>query len=80
MPMVLRVECYAGTKADERPLRFRSQAKDSRTFEVAEILGPCYGIGFRCFGLRADDGNTDILRPDEKEDEGGLGPCRQTRP
>ena len=57
MAMTLYVECYAGYKADERPLRFRSQAKDSRTFEVVEVLDQWYGIGYRCFRVRADDGN-----------------------
>jgi hypothetical protein len=80
MPMTLQVECYAGYKADERPLRFRSQAKDSRTFEVVEILDQWYGIGYRCFRLRADDGNTYILRHNESENEWVLDSFRQTSP
>ena len=79
MPMVLQVECYAGYKADERPLRFRSPAKDSQTFEVVEILDQWYGIGYRCFRLLADDGNTYILRHNQKEDEWVLDSFRQTR-
>lgn len=78
MAMTLHVECYAGYKADERPLRFRSQAKDSRTFEVAEILDQWYGIGYRCFRVRADDGNIYILRHNEKEDEWVLDSFRRT--
>ncbi len=78
MPMKLQVECYAGYKADERPLRFRSQAKGSRTFEVVEVLDQWYGMGYRCFRVLADDGNTYILRHNEKEDEWVLNSFRQT--
>lgn len=78
MVMTLHVECYAGYRADERPLRFRSQAKDSRTFEVLEILDQWYGVGYRCFRIRADDGNLYILRHDEKKDEWVLDSFRQT--
>lgn len=69
MPMNLRVECYAGYKADERPVRFRSDAKDARTFEVVEILDQWYGSGYLCFRVRADDGNTYILRHNENDDQ-----------
>jgi len=69
MAMTLHVECYAGYKADERPLRFRPQAKESRTFEVVEILDQWYGVGYRCFRVRADDGKVYVLRHNEREDE-----------
>lgn len=75
--MTLHVECYAGYKADERPLRFRSYAKDSRTFEVVEILDQWYGVGYRCFRVRADDGNIYVLRHNEKEDEWVLDSFRR---
>lgn len=78
MAMTLHVECYAGYKADERPLRFRSQAKDSRTFEVAEILDQWHGVGYHCFRVRADDGNIYILRHNENEDEWVLDSFRRT--
>lgn len=78
MAMTLHVECYAGYKADERPLRFRSSAKDSRTFEVTEVLDQWYGVGYRCFRVRADDGNVYVLRHDEKEDEWVLDSFRRT--
>lgn len=80
MPQTLLVECYAGYKADERPLRFRARAKDSRTFEVEEILDQWYGIGYRCFKLRADDGNIYILRHEEKEDQWVLDSFRRATP
>lgn len=76
--MRLHVECYAGYKADERPLRFRSGGKDSQTFEVVEILDQWYGVEYRCFRLRADDGNLYVLRHNEKEDEWVLDSFRRT--
>ena len=79
MPKTFRVECYAGYKADERPLRFRTHDKDSRTFEVVEILDQWYGIGYRCFKLLADDGNIYILRHNETGDEWVLDSFRRPR-
>ena len=68
MSLRLRVECYAGYRADERPLRFTPQAAGGRTYEVKEILDQWYGIGYRCFKLHADDGNLYILRHSEQDD------------
>ncbi len=80
MPTTLHVECYAGYKADERPLRFRSRSKGSRTFEVLEVLDRWYGIGYRCFRVRADDGNLYVLRHNEREDEWVLDSFRRDSP
>lgn len=80
MPMALHVECYAGYKADERPLRFRSRKRVSRTFEVVQVLDQWYGIGYRCFKVRADDGNIYILRHYKKEDEWFLDSFCRTSP
>ncbi len=69
MDMELKVECYSGYRADERPLRFAFAGKaDAPGYEVKEILDHWYGVGYQCFKVRADDGNTYILRHDEKED------------
>jgi hypothetical protein len=68
MSLLLQVECYAGYKADERPLRFTPRARDARTYEVKEVLDQWYGVGYRCFKVRADDDNTYILRHNEAED------------
>lgn len=80
MPMGLHVECYAGYKADERPLRFRFREKDSRTFEVVEVIDQWYGVGYRCFKVLADDGNTYILHHNEMSDEWVLDSFRRTNP
>ena len=55
----LQVETYSGYKADERPLRFIW--KGCR-FEVTEIADGWYGPDHEYFKVRADDGNTYILR------------------
>jgi hypothetical protein len=57
--MKLRVECYSGTKADERPVRFHL---GSRCFFVEEVLDQWYGPNDLYFKVRADDGNLYILR------------------
>jgi len=55
----LRVECYAGAKADERPVRFQLGERD---YMVEEILDRWYGPNDEFFKLRTDDGNLYILR------------------
>lgn len=66
---ILKVECYAGYKADQRPLRFTPTIFTGRAYDVNEILDQWYGIGYQCFKVRADDGNTYILRHNEAEDD-----------
>jgi hypothetical protein len=66
--MRLEVECYAGYRADERPLRFRPQSAGAPAREVLEILDRWYGVGYRCFKVKADDGNLYVLRHLESED------------
>jgi hypothetical protein len=55
----LFVECYSGSKADERPVRFRL---DDHDYFVEELLDQWYGPGDAYFKVRADDGNCYILR------------------
>lgn len=78
MSLLLKVECYAGYKADERPLRFAFQGRpDSRSYEVKEVLDQWYGPGYRCFKVVADDGNVYILRHEEAEDTWALESFRR---
>ena len=70
----LQVECYAGYKADERPLRFSfasdsrpdssssRAAPDVRQYQVTALLDRWYGPTYECFKVEADDGNLYILR------------------
>ncbi|HET7841908.1 MAG TPA: hypothetical protein VFM21_09900 [Terriglobia bacterium] len=82
MTLALKVECYSGFKADERPLRFTVQAvrrgvsadpeippaPPPCNCEVKEVLDQWYGPGYQCFKVLADDGNLYILRHDQPED------------
>lgn len=77
MSLALKVECHSGFKADERPLRFTPLAHDGRTYEVKEILDQWYGENYRCFKVRADDGNRYILRHTQSNDEWTLDSFRR---
>ena len=57
--MKLEVDCYAGRKADERPVRFRL---DGHEYMVEEVLDQWYGPEDVFYKVRADDGNLYILR------------------
>lgn len=77
MSLLLRVECYAGYKADERPLRFTALGIASPTREVKEVVDQWYGVGYRCFKVRADDDHLYILRHDAQTDSWTLDSFRQ---
>ena len=62
--MRVEVTCYAGRKADERPLRFRL---GEREYMVEEVLDQWYGPADTFFKLRADDQNLYILRHDAED-------------
>ena len=57
--MRLHVQCYAGSKAEERPVRFQM---GERQYIVEEILDQWYGPDHVFFKVRADDNNLYILR------------------
>ena len=57
--MKIRVECYSGFKADERPVRF---FLGERGYQVLEIRDQWYGPESTYFKVWADDGNFYILR------------------
>jgi hypothetical protein len=64
--MKLRVECYSGGKADERPVRFHL---GEQTYCVEEVIDQWYGPSDLFFKVRADDGNLYILRQDQSVPE-----------
>lgn len=67
--MNLKVECYSGYRADERPLRFAfAGTAGTASYEVQEVLDQWYGVGYQCFKVRADDGNVYILRHEAGND------------
>ncbi len=73
---LMRVECYAGHRADERPTRFVLRG---RTFEVRELDGQWYSPQATYFRVRADDGNFYVLRHDEGQDVWSLDGFRAAR-
>ena len=68
MKLKMKVECYSGYKADERPRRFAARRPNARTYEVKEVLDQWYGVGYQSFKVRADDGNLYVLKHHEKDD------------
>jgi uncharacterized protein (UPF0128 family) len=72
----IKVECYAGYKADQRPIRF---ALGGKTFEVEEVEDQWYGPSAMYFRVRATDGNRYILKHDEAEDHWTLDAYRSAR-
>jgi hypothetical protein len=91
VPSFLKVECYAGYKPDERPLRFsfvttsgksdltseRSVIRRARTYHVTEVLDRWYGPDYECFRVRADDRNLYVLRHHFGQDTWSLDSFRR---
>ncbi len=61
----VHVECYAGHKADERPLRFTA---GGHVYEVQSVEDKWYSPDATYFKVIADDGNVYVLRHDEHRD------------
>jgi len=57
--MKVQVECYAGRKAEERPVRFRLEG---HAYTVEDVLDQWYGPEHVFFKVRADDDGVYILR------------------
>ena len=55
----VRVECFAGRKGDERPVRFKHNDRD---YIVEEVQDHWKGLGGEFFKVLVDDGNLYILR------------------
>jgi hypothetical protein len=72
----LRVECYSGSKADERPLWFHL-VEQLRIVE--EMLDQWYGPNDKFFKVRADDGNLYILRRSSSMAEWNLESFRELK-
>lgn len=61
----IRVECYAGYRADEKPQRF---VLAGRTFEIDGVEDQWYSPGAIYFRVLARDGNRYVLRHEEGQD------------
>ncbi|MBN1567393.1 MAG: hypothetical protein JXA73_06075 [Acidobacteria bacterium] len=70
----LKVDCYAGYTADQRPQRFTIGAQ---TLEVREIEDQWYSPASKYFRVRASDGNIYVLRHDEEHDRWTLDAFRK---
>ena len=57
--MTVEVQCYAGRKADEHPVRFRIGDRD---YMVEEIVEQWYGLDATFYKVRADDHSLYLLR------------------
>ena len=64
--MKLRVECYAGHKTDQRPVKF--WLGEALHF-IESIDDQWYGPEASYFRVQADDGNTYVLGHNETTDE-----------
>lgn len=64
--MDIKVECYSGYKAQERPVRIISAGKD---LSVEEVLDRWYGEDHDYFKVRAEDGNIYILKYSREDDK-----------
>ena len=72
----IRVECYSGFRADERPLRFVLRGRE---FRAEELDGQWYSPENIYFRVRADDGNFYVLRHHEIQDIWTLDGFRAAR-
>jgi len=72
----LRVECYAGYRADERPIRFDLRG---HVFEIVEVQDQWYSPGAVYFRVLTEDGDYFVLRHDEPQDIWSLDAFRSTR-
>ena len=66
---IIRVECYAGYRAEETPVRFYI---GERCIEVTEVLDRWLDPEHRYFKLRGDDQGIYILRYSAEQDRWAL--------
>lgn len=62
---IVRVECYAGFKADERPVRLQIAGE---MVEVAEVEDRWYSPGATFFRVRLITGERYVLRREDTQD------------
>jgi hypothetical protein len=65
VPLSLRVECYAGHRADERPLALWLE---DRRIAVREVVDRWLGEGHAYFKVTGEDGLRYFLRRDDRHD------------
>lgn len=65
----LKVKCYSGYKADEKPISF---VLDDNTFMVEKIIDQWRDPEFEYFKILADEGRAYLLKHDKRNDEWAL--------
>lgn len=71
----VRVECYAGYKGDERPLRLHF-GENEETIEVVRVEYRWYSPGVTFFRVVVDGGDRYILRNEDAQDTWALAGYR----
>jgi hypothetical protein len=71
---IVRVECYAGYKGDERPVRIVFAAQ---TLEIASVEDRWYSPGETYFRLLAENGDRYVLRRHDGQEVWSLTAYRQ---
>lgn len=66
---MVRVTCYSGYKADERPARILFEAQ---TLEILEVEDRWYSPGATYFRVRVQSGERYVLRRDDAQDAWSL--------
>ena len=66
---LVRVECYSGRKAEERPVRLVFQ---TQTLEIAEVEDRWYSPGATYFRVLTGNGDRYVLRHDDAQDSWSL--------
>ena len=61
--LTVSVECYAGHRGEQTP---RTLILGDRRIAVTEVVDAWLGPDYRYFKLRGDDGNTYLVRNDER--------------
>jgi len=72
----MRVECYAGYRGDQRPVRFFFR---NHLFEVIDIEDQWYSPDALYFRVRTEDGDYFVLRHDEAQDIWSLDAFRSAQ-
>ena len=62
---LVRVECYSGFKAEERPMRI---VFDSQALEVKEVEDRWYSPGATFFRVLVEGGDRYVLKRDDAQD------------
>ncbi len=76
METILRVECYAGYRGDERPQRF---VLAGRAIEIAAVEDKWYSPGATYFRVLDAEGHRYVLRHEDAQDVWSLEGFRSSR-